>query len=132
MNCINIHMVIPDVQHSRIREYLDHATFGRSALRIRLLIERVAAGLRLMYGGDRKTLARRFKSHSQGAGRVSSKSLMSKMRLPLGRGECAEIHQVTIAAGLRQTPVFGVHDRSDAITAADPRKNANAEVSMRP
>ena len=40
-------------------------------------------------------------SHSQGPGRVSSKSLMSKTRFPLGRGEQPKIQQVCVPAHLR-------------------------------
>jgi hypothetical protein len=44
-----------------------------------------------------KLAARRFGSHSQGVGSVSSKSLMSKMSCRFGCRERAEIHQVKSA-----------------------------------
>ena len=60
-----------------------------------------AASLRpLSRQATTKLAARRLTSHSQGAGRVSSRSLMEKMTLPLRSGEAAEVTQVGVPAAL--------------------------------
>ena len=48
-----------------------------------------------------KLAASRLTSHSNGPGRVSSKSLMLKTRRPVGRREDAEVREVRVAAELR-------------------------------
>jgi hypothetical protein len=78
-----------------------------------------------------KLAQRRFTSHSQGPGSVSSKSLMSKTRFLSGLAKnpklltCASPHAWTVM------PVVGVVERSSAITAAAPRKNANGDSAIR-
>ena len=51
-----------------------------------------------------KLAARRFTSHSQGAGRVSSRSLMSKISAPFRGGVVAEVEQMAVAARLHAQP----------------------------
>ena len=61
--------------------------------------------------------ARRFTSHSHGPGRVSSKSFTSNSKERSGRGEAAEVEQVSVPAALHPEPrggrggQVGGHDR---------------------
>ena len=51
-----------------------------------------------------KLAARRFTSHSQGAGRVSSRSLMSKITRRSGVANAPKLQQMTVAARLHAQP----------------------------
>ncbi len=68
-----------------------------------------------------KEAARRFTSHSQGAGSVSSKSLMSKMTFRSGVAKPPKFIRWQSPQACTRSPVAGVRARSVAITAADPR-----------
>ena len=74
-----------------------------------------------------KLAARRFRSHSQGPGRVSSKSLTSKHQTAVGGGEDAEVREVGVAAGLDLQPGLGGlrevhrHDRRRAAIEGERR-----------
>ena len=75
--------------------------------------------------------ARRFTSHSNGPGRVSSKSLASKSKGPFGRGEPAEVEQVSVPAELDAELRPGVAARSVA-TAPRPSEKVKGLAAMRP
>ena len=65
--------------------------------------------------------ASRLTSHSNGPGRVSSKSLMSKMRRRSGAVKAAEVREVRVAAELDREAGVGAAPRSAAMIAAAPR-----------
>ena|GEM_PF-3093284 len=71
-------------------------------------------------------------SHSNGPGRVSSKSLQSKTRRRSGAAKTPKLERWASPQSWARRPVSGAAASSAAITAAPPRKKANAEVSMRP
>ena len=66
----------------------------------RTILRRALPGNPLSRPATARLAASRLTSHSNGPGRVSSKSLTSKTRLPLRRGERAEIGQVRVPAQL--------------------------------
>ena len=75
--------------------------------------------------------AKRLTSHSHGPGKVSSKSLMSKTRLRSGVANFPKFETCASPHAWTRRPVCGDVDRSIAITAAAPRKNANGDSAMR-
>ena len=75
--------------------------------------------------------ASRLTSHSQGPGRVSSKSLMPKTRLRSAVPNTPKFETCMSPQHWTVRPVTGVGARSPAITAALPRRNANGFASMR-
>ena len=76
--------------------------------------------------------ASRFTSHSNGAGSVSSKSFTSKTRLRSGCAKIPKFERWQSPQASTSIPLLGDEPRSAAITAADPRRNANGEAAMRP
>ncbi|MNT89583.1 hypothetical protein D3C72_2303370 [compost metagenome] len=79
-----------------------------------------------------KLIAKRLTSHSQGAGRVSSKSLMSKIRLRSGVANKPKFIRWQSPQAWTWMPVVGVAARSWAINPAEPRKKVKGLRSMRP
>ncbi len=79
-----------------------------------------------------KLAARRFTSHSQGPGSVSSKSLMSKIRRRSGEPNTPKLDRWASPQHCTVMPESGVAARSSAMISAAPRKKANGETSMRP
>src|SRR6266566_8495328 len=67
--------------------------------------------------------ARRFTSHSQGPGSVSSKSLTSKTRLRSGVAKKPKLLRCASPQICTLIPETGVFARSLAITPAEPSKN---------
>jgi len=65
--------------------------------------------------------ARRFTSHSQGAGIVSSKSLMSKISRRSGVAKPPKLSRWASPQAWTRRPVVGVWARSLAMIAAAPR-----------
>src|SRR5215211_7493563 len=76
-------------------------------------------------------MASRLTSHSQGAGSVSSKSLRPKDRFRSGVANSPKLSRWASPQACTVIPVTGVVDRSWAITAGAPRRNANGEARMR-
>jgi hypothetical protein len=76
--------------------------------------------------------ASRFTSHSNGPGQVSSKSLQSKTRRRSGAEKTPKFERWASPQSCAVSVVVGVCARSAAITAAEPRKKAKGEASMRP
>ena len=83
---------------------------------------------------DARTMlaARRLTSHSHGAGSVSSKSLMSNSSRRSGLAKPPKFAAWQSPHACTRIPVAGVLDKSHAITAAEPRKNANGDCRIRP
>ena len=79
-----------------------------------------------------KLAARRFTSHSQGPGCVSSKSLMSKTNLRSGVPKMPKFERCASPQSWVWKPESGVAERSAAMIAAAPRKKANGDTSIRP
>ncbi len=77
-------------------------------------------------------VASRLTSHSHGPGSVSSKSSTSKTRLRSGEANSPKLARWASPQACTISPVRGVRARSPAISSAAPRKNANAEVAIRP
>ena len=67
-----------------------------------------------------KLAARRLRSHSQGAGRVSSRSLMAKMTRLSGVPRPRKLPKWASPQHCTRTPVAGVVARSTAMLSADP------------
>ena len=76
--------------------------------------------------------ASRLRSHSQGPGRVSSKSLTSNIKARSGEAKSPKFERWASPQACTRNPEDGVVARSEAITSAAPRKNVNGETSMRP
>src|ERR1035437_5243971 len=74
----------------------------------------------------------RLTSHSQGSGSVSSKSLMSKTRLRSGVANAPKFIMWQSPHAWTRSPVRGVSAKSNAITAAAPRRKANGDCCIRP
>ncbi len=70
-------------------------------------------------------------SHSNGAGSVSSKSLMSNTGVPSGEAKVPKFARWQSPEACTQIPVAGVSARSAAMIAAAPRKNANGDARIR-
>ena len=70
-------------------------------------------------------------SHSNGAGRVSSKSLTSNTGVPSGEAKVPKFARWQSPQACTHSPVVGVSARSAAMIAAAPRKNANGEARIR-
>ncbi len=79
-----------------------------------------------------KLAARRFTSHSQGPGSVSSKSLMSKIIRRSGVAKSPKFDRWASPQSCTVTPETGETARSPLITAAAPRKKVNGDSSIRP
>ena len=80
-----------------------------------------------------KLMARRFRSHSNGAGRSSSKSLTSKTGEPSVASVETKIRVIVVAARLHPDTRWWASDaRSAAMIAADPRRNAKGDGCIRP
>ena len=79
-----------------------------------------------------KLAARRLTSHSQGPGRVSSKSLTSTTRRRSGAAKTPKFERWASPHAWTRSPDWGVFARSIAMIAAAPRKNVNGEASIRP
>ena len=75
--------------------------------------------------------ASRFTSHSHGPGSVSSKSLIANTRLRSAEANTPKFARCASPHACTDSPVTGVPARSAAITAADPRRNANGLASIR-
>ena len=75
--------------------------------------------------------ARRLTSHSQGPNWHSSKSLMAKTSLRSAEANTPKLDTCMSPQSSTCRPVCGVDARSAAMTAADPRRNANGDCSMR-
>ena len=76
--------------------------------------------------------ASRLTSHSNGALRVSSKSLIPKKRFRSGEAKRPKLRRWQSPQAWTRMPLVGVEARSSAISAADPRRNGNGPASMRP
>ena len=70
-------------------------------------------------------------SHSNGAGSVSSKSLISKTGKPSGEAKVPKFAIWQSPPAWTHSPVIGVSARSVAMTAVAPRKKAKGEARMR-
>ena len=68
-----------------------------------------------------KLAARRFTSHSQGPGAVSSKSLMSNTRFRSGEPNTPKFERCASPHSWVRMPEFGVRERSVAMISAPPR-----------
>ncbi len=76
--------------------------------------------------------ASRFRSHSQGPGSVSSKSLTSKTSSRSGAAKPPKLERCASPQSCTSKPLRGEAARSVAMTAAAPRKKANGDTSIRP
>ena len=76
--------------------------------------------------------AKRFRSHSHGAGHVSSKSLTSNTSEPSSEPKAPKFSRWASPQAWASHPVFGVIARSLAMTMAAPRKNENGDTAIRP
>ena len=76
--------------------------------------------------------ARRLRSHSHGPRDVSSKSLTSNTSRRSGLAKTPKLARCASPHSWTFEPISGVSARSLAMTAADPRRNANGEASIRP
>ena len=76
--------------------------------------------------------ASRLTSHSNGPGRVSSKSLTSNTRRRSGEANAPKLDRCASPHSCTRSPEVGVEARSAAIGSAAPRKNANGDTSIRP
>ena len=76
--------------------------------------------------------ANRLRSHSNGPGMVSSKSLTSKIRSRSGEANPPKLDRWASPHSCTLSLVGGSEARSEAITAAAPRKKANGDAAMRP
>ena len=76
-------------------------------------------------------VASRFRSHSQAPGEVSSKSLMPNAKARSAVANTPKFPTCMSPQAWTRRPVFGVIDKSRAIIAAAPRRNANGDASMR-
>jgi hypothetical protein len=79
-----------------------------------------------------KLAARRFTSHSQGPGRVSSKSFTSTTSRRSGAAKTPKFDRCASPHAWTRSPDWGVVARSMAMIAAAPRKKAKGEASIRP
>ena len=79
-----------------------------------------------------KLLASRLRSHSNGAGSVSSKSLTSNTGAPSGEAKAPKLARWQSPQDCTHRPLVGVSARSAAMTAAAPRMKVNGEARMRP
>jgi hypothetical protein len=79
-----------------------------------------------------KLTASRLRSHSQGAGSVSSKSFRSTTRLRSGVANRPKFSRWQSPHACTRKPVLGVAARSCAMSAAEPRRKVNGLRSMRP
>jgi hypothetical protein len=68
-----------------------------------------------------KLAERRLRSHSHGAGSVSSRSLMEKMIFRSGVAKPPKLHRCASPQHWTRMPVVGVTARSVAIVSAAPR-----------
>ena len=75
--------------------------------------------------------ASRLRSHSHGPGWTSSKSLMANTRLRSAEAKTPKLARCMSPQALTVRPVTGVVARSAAMTAAEPRRKAKGEASMR-
>ena len=75
--------------------------------------------------------ARRLRSHSQGPGSVSSKSLSENTRSRSGEAKPPKFERWASPQAWTRRPDTGVVARSAAMTATAPRKNVNGDVAMR-
>ena len=120
---------VPDVEvpHSRVPAHLRP---------VRLDGARCARGVLAGEPGraGRDDDARREPLHVplEGAGSVSSKSFRSKTRLRSGVAKIPKFERWQSPQASTSIPLLGDEPRSAAITAADPRRNANGEAAMRP
>ena len=76
--------------------------------------------------------ARRLTSHSQGPGRVSSKSLQSKTSWRSGEPNTPKLERWASPQIWAESLERGVVERSDAMISAAPRKKVNGVASIRP
>ena len=76
--------------------------------------------------------ASRLRSHSQGPGSVSSKSLTSNIIARSGEANSPKLLRWASPQICVVRPERGVVARSDAMIRAAPRKNVKGETSMRP
>ena len=79
-----------------------------------------------------KLATSRLTSHSNGPGSVSSKSLMLKISRRSGAAKTPKFDRWASPHSWTSSPVRGSPARSAAIGYAAPRKNVNAETSIRP
>src|SRR5262249_42591858 len=78
-----------------------------------------------------KLLANRLTSHSNGAGNVSSKSLMSKINVRSGDANTPKFARWQSPQDCTMMPAEGVFFRSWACITAVPRKKAKGDSSIR-
>src|SRR5580765_3313484 len=78
-----------------------------------------------------KLVASRFTSHSNGPGRVSSKSVMSKTSARSGVAKPPKFIRWQSPQHCTVSPADGVPFRSYACRIAEPRKKANADSAIR-
>ena len=76
--------------------------------------------------------ARRLRSHSHGPMDVSSKSLRSNTSRRSGLANTPKLARCASPQSWTLEPLTGDPARSAAMTAADPRRNANGEAIIRP
>ena len=76
--------------------------------------------------------ASRLRSHSHGPGRVSSKSLTSKISLRSGEANSPKLDRWASPQTWALRPDRGVVAKSEAMISAAPRKKVNGETSIRP
>jgi hypothetical protein len=103
-----------------------------SPIASRTMRERRPAPMPISRPATTMLAARRFKSHSHGPGRVSSKSFRSKMRSRSGEPNMPKFATWASPQSCTRMPVRGLVARSEAITAAAPRKKANGDSDIRP
>ena len=75
--------------------------------------------------------ASRFRSHSQGAGNTSSKSLMAKISSRSAEPKTPKLETCMSPQAFTKIPLTGAGAISAVITAAEPRRKAKGEASMR-
>ena len=74
----------------------------------------------------------RFRSHSHGPGRVSSKSLMSNINCRSGEANTPKLDRCASPQDWTFRPERAVAARSAAMISAAPRKNVNGDTNIRP
>ena len=79
-----------------------------------------------------KLATRRFTSHSQAPGSVSSKSLRPNTTLRSGVAKSPKFMRWQSPQACTSSPVVGTAARSAAMTAAEPRRKVNGLTAMRP
>ena len=98
----------------------------------RMILRRALAGNPLSRPATARLAASRLISHSNGPGRVSSKSLTSNTSRREGEANAPKLARCASPHSCTRSPEAGVVARSAAIGSAAPRKNVNGDTSIRP